>query len=394
MFEDVDVTPKNMLTIVLNTKPQELQKDESIDADVDTGSQEAEVEYSADVPEAGMDHCEPRPALPSTPTKLKSLNLAPQSETFETAARVEENECEDTRERPKKVFTIVLELKAHDAQPREDGATACHLIRCSAGAEVRNEKVTGAFTGNPGAGELMLAELPTSSTCHALPECQLSGVSAAQTAEVTGSCQREGQSLPSVPCPVEDAAQCGHAKAETQTRVCDQKMAGGGGRGGGGGGGGGEGGGRGGGGEGREGGRGGGAGGGGGRGGEGREGGRGGGAGGGGGGEGRGRSGKGGRGGRGDPGGPEPEQWEVREDLVPEDACDSEPVWLLADALVSHRLRVVHGSMEPERTEERSAADPGPGETAAASPKPPNTGPPCGGAVCNSAQSGTKSGNK
>lgn len=160
----VSVTPKNTLTIILNMDQQE-----SVDPHVPRGSQEA--------------------------------GFCNASLTEVEAKPVEGNECEDTSERHKKVFTIVLEL---EPQRENAGATASHLVRRSDGAEVCDEDTD---------------EPPSSSTCHS---CQPSGVSAAQSPlprvrreQGTDSCQR------SAPCPVED-----EERTETPTRGRERATAG------------------------------------------------------------------------------------------------------------------------------------------------------------------------
>lgn len=230
--ENICVTPKNMVTMILNVEPQDMQKNENVGPDVLRCSQEAEL-CNADLTKvSSMDCNEKKSEVPSTLTNLNKLDLAAQSEIFEAATDVEENECEDSSVRPKKVFTIVLELKPQDMQQGENvGASTSDLISCSERAELSNEKVTESCTENPEARELMHNELLNSSkSCHTVSECQLSGSNATETTfpdvkqeEVTDFCHHEEQTISSVSCTVEGSVQTGNALTETPIFVGDSK---------------------------------------------------------------------------------------------------------------------------------------------------------------------------
>lgn len=223
---DITVTPKNVVTIILNMEPQDMQNNKSVGPDVLRCSQEAG-SFSADLTEVSSMDCDEKKS-----GVCSVLNSAAQSDIFETAADVQEKECEDTNGRPQKVYTIVLELKPPDTRQRENVGSTSHLIRSSERAELLNEKVTESYTENPETCELMHNELLNSSkSCHTVSECQPPGANAAETTfphvkqdEVTSCCHHEEQTMSSVLCTVEDTVQTGNVLTKTQISAGDDKQ--------------------------------------------------------------------------------------------------------------------------------------------------------------------------
>uniref|UniRef100_A0AAQ6IQR6 KASH domain-containing protein n=1 Tax=Anabas testudineus TaxID=64144 RepID=A0AAQ6IQR6_ANATE len=236
---DFSVTPKSMVTIILNMGPQDMQKHESVGSDVLSCSQEAGL-CKADLTEGPCMDCSektsgvlsPLISAESDKTDLENLNYSAQSGVFEMAAD-EGKESEDSNVRPKKVFTIVLELKPQDMQQGEHvGASTSDLIRCSEGAEPRNEKVAESCTKHTETCKLMYNELLNSSkSCYTVPECQPSGANATETTfpgvkqeELTDCCHHEEQTMSSVSSTVEDSVQTGNVLTESQISVGDNKQ--------------------------------------------------------------------------------------------------------------------------------------------------------------------------
>lgn len=229
---DITVAPKNVVTIILNMEPQDMQNSESVGPDVLRCSQEAG-SFSADITEVSIMDCDEKKSGVSTlnnsesnKINLKNHNFEAQSDVFETAADSQEKEFEDANVRPTKVYTIVLELKPQVLQETENvGASSVR-------AELLNEKVTESYTGNPESYELMHNELLNSSkSCHTISECQPPGANAAETTfpdvkqdDVTDCCHHEEQTMSSVLCTVEDSVQTGNVLTETQISAGDNKQ--------------------------------------------------------------------------------------------------------------------------------------------------------------------------
>uniref|UniRef100_A0A3B4YV88 Nesprin-2-like n=1 Tax=Seriola lalandi dorsalis TaxID=1841481 RepID=A0A3B4YV88_SERLL len=126
--EDVSVTPKKALTVVLD-----MQENENVGAtraDVPAYSDGAELELcDAKFTEAAnTGFPEKKPGLQTTlispesdKTDLKSLHLASQSKTLKPVTDAQETGkyCEDINASPKKVFTIVLDMEFPLYQPQD-----------------------------------------------------------------------------------------------------------------------------------------------------------------------------------------------------------------------------------------------------------------------------------
>ncbi|XP_031717653.1 nesprin-2a isoform X2 [Anarrhichthys ocellatus] len=191
--------------------------------------------------------------VPISTTEIMSRRLAAQSETSKTVSDAQEKEkyCEDISVRPKKVFTIVLDMETPEFQLQHNvGASSPDVLRCSQGAKVCDaqltefssipEKKCGVFTtlSSPeSVRELVRTELEkikstsatflckekseshefmhnevltSSKSCGPVAGCQLTGAHAAETTfpdvkqeETTDFCHAEEQTMSSVLCTVE-----------------------------------------------------------------------------------------------------------------------------------------------------------------------------------------------
>ncbi|XP_068564553.1 nesprin-2a [Cebidichthys violaceus] len=83
--------------------------------------------------------------VPISTTEIMSQHLAAQSETFNTFPDAQEKEkyCEDISVRPKKVFTIVLDMETPEFQLQDNvGASCPDVLGCSQGAKICDAQLT------------------------------------------------------------------------------------------------------------------------------------------------------------------------------------------------------------------------------------------------------------
>lgn len=228
-YGDTTVAPKNVVTIVMNMEPQDVQKNKGVGSDVLRCSQEAG-SFNADLPGgSSLNHDEKKAQVHST-----SINPASDKKKMknilETVADVPEKDC-DTSVKPKSVYTIVLELKTQDAQEEREnaGASTSYLIRSSERAELLNEKVTESYTEDSENRKLML--LSSSKSRHTVSECQPPGANAAETTfprvkrdEAAGCCHHDEQTTGSVSSAAEDSVRTGNVLTEAQVSAGDTKQ--------------------------------------------------------------------------------------------------------------------------------------------------------------------------
>ncbi|XP_022621783.1 nesprin-1-like [Seriola dumerili] len=171
--EDVSVTPKKALTVVLDV--QENENIGATRADVPAYSDGAELERcDAKFTEAAnTGFPEKKPGLQTTlispesdKTDLKSLHLASQSKTLKPVTDAQETGkyCEDINASPKKVFTIVLDMEfplyqPQDMQPRGNvGASSpdpcgTKITERQMQEDMEPERTTLGLSADWGAGE-------------------------------------------------------------------------------------------------------------------------------------------------------------------------------------------------------------------------------------------------
>ncbi|XP_042359998.1 LOW QUALITY PROTEIN: nesprin-1-like [Plectropomus leopardus] len=135
--EDISVTPKKVLTIVLDMEPQDMQK--NIDPDALIYSQAAELCDTNLTKVSAIPKNNPGLLIGPEPDS-KSHHPDTPSETFKALADVPENEkyCEDTSVSPKKVFTVVLDMEPQDMQKNVDP----DALICSQAVEQYDVKLT------------------------------------------------------------------------------------------------------------------------------------------------------------------------------------------------------------------------------------------------------------